>query len=142
GFIQGETRNLVAYALCRQIVLWGVGQRQLPETMFDNSFPDADHAQIDGVPQVTDAVAPVGRKPTVPTDEPEKNVRIKEKPHRPSKACRRSSGNGASKSSGTVNSPAHKPNGRRASAPVLTGFISTTGCPARTITSVSPASTR
>lgn len=61
--------------------------------------------------------------------------------NRPSKVCRRSSGNGASKSSGTVNSPAHKPNGRTVSSPVLTGFISTTGCPARTISSVSPAST-
>jgi hypothetical protein len=28
GFIQGETRNLVAYALCRQIVLWRVGPRE------------------------------------------------------------------------------------------------------------------
>jgi len=26
GFIQGETRHLMAYTLRRQIVLWGVGQ--------------------------------------------------------------------------------------------------------------------
>src|ERR671923_1509063 len=110
--------------------------------MFHECFPDGDHAQEGRVPCVTNTIAPLCSQPGVPTDEPEENVRIEEELHVPSKASRMSSGKGASKSSGTVNSPAHKPNGRNVLVLGMTGFISATGCPARTITTVSPASTR
>ena len=64
-------------------------------------------------------------------DEPQENVGIEQESHAPSNAFRMSSGTGASKSSGTVNSPAHKPKGRNCLAPAATGLISATGCPAR-----------
>src|SRR2546422_10909274 len=125
-------------ALGGQIVLWWRRERQLAQAIFHDRLPDGDYAQGERVLRVTNPVTPVHWQPDVPTDEPQENVGIEEEPHRPSKACRRSSGSGASKSSGTVNSPAHKPNGRSVLAPFVAGFISTTGCPARTMTTVSP----
>ncbi|QHV01375.1 hypothetical protein BWK47_15390 [Synechocystis sp. CACIAM 05] len=58
----------------------------------------------------------------------------------PSNALRISSGRGSSKSSGTVNSPAHKPNGRNCLLLVI-GLSSAIGLSNLTITIVSPAST-
>jgi len=49
------------------------------------------------------------RQTRIGTDKPEKDVRIEQELHLPSNSAKMSSGNGASKSSGTVNSPAHKP---------------------------------
>src|SRR5689334_13625974 len=82
----------------------------------------------------------------VAADEPEKHVGIEEQSHLPSNAARISSGRGASKSFGTVNSPAHNPKGRGdrpcPSSSDVTGFISITGRSARITSNVSPASTR
>ncbi|PLZ07942.1 hypothetical protein CBP21_20275 [Fischerella thermalis WC246] len=58
----------------------------------------------------------------------------------PSNAFRRSSGNGASKSSGTVNSPVHKPKGRSCLLLEI-GLSSAIALSACRITKVSPAST-
>ncbi|OLP15432.1 hypothetical protein BST81_26370 [Leptolyngbya sp. 'hensonii'] len=58
----------------------------------------------------------------------------------PSNALRRSSGKGASKSSGTINSPAHKPNGRNCLLLAI-GLSSAIGLSDLTMTRVSPAST-
>src|SRR6266436_5327843 len=110
--------------------------------MLHQGFPDADHAPANGILWVTHAVAPVRRQPRISADEPEEHVRIKEESHAPSNAFQRSSGRSASKSSGTTNSPAHNPHGRNVLAWVTTGLTSATGCPARIITNVSPASTR
>ena len=60
----------------------------------------------------------------------------------PSNALIISSGKDASKFSGTVNSPAHNPNGRNASGGTTTGLISAIGFPVRIMSNVSPASTR
>src|SRR3989304_235651 len=92
--------------------------------------------------RMANGITPLGSQPGVPADEPEKNVGVEEKFHFPSNALRMSSGKGASKSSGTVNSPAHNPNGRRVLTPVITGLTSATGFPAQTMSNVSPASTR
>jgi uncharacterized protein DUF4058 len=61
GFFQREARNLMAYALDGQIVLRRVWQRQLPEAMFDDRFPNANYAQKHRVSWVPNAVAPVRR---------------------------------------------------------------------------------
>ena len=47
---------------------------------------------------------------------------IEQESHAPSNVFRMSSGNGASKSSGTVNSPAHKPKGRNGFVPKATAL--------------------
>src|SRR5262249_29471905 len=110
--------------------------------MFDDRLPQGNHTEIDLVPHITNTVTPVRTQLGVSTDEPEKDVSIEEEPHVLSNAWRMSSGKGASKSSGTVNSPAHNPNGRMVLGCPTTGLTSAIGCPARTIITVSPASTR
>jgi hypothetical protein len=67
-----------------------------------------------------------------------KIMRIEQDPHRYSNVCRMSSGSGASKSSGTLNSPTHHPKERHTWAGVLTGLTSATGRPAQAMITGSP----
>jgi len=67
---------------------------------------------------------------------------VEEQPHRPSKSRRISPGSGASESSGTVNTPAQRPNGRGPGRRAGTGRSSATWRPPRITTKCSPASTR
>lgn len=74
---------------------------------------------------------------------PQKHMGVEQYFHRPSKSLKTSSVSGASKSSGTVNSPRQSPIGRFFTAPPpFTGPSSATGFPSRTTTKRSPAATR
>src|SRR5437867_8696807 len=116
GLIERQAGYLVPRTLSGEIALWGVWQRQFAKSMLNDCLPEGDYTQRDFIPRVTNAVSPACRQSCVPTDEPEENVRIEQEFHEPSNAFRRSSGRGASKSSGTLNSPAQSPNGRSVSA--------------------------
>jgi len=123
----------VSHAFGRQIALSRLRQWQFAEVVFNNRFPKRYHTQINIIARVTNDVLPPSRKSCISADELEKNMRIKQKFHFPSNAFTISSGKGASKSSGTVNSPAHKPNGRKDSVRDINGLTSATGFPVRII---------
>ena len=142
GFIKGQTGNQMPCTLGRKITLGRVRQRQFAQTMLYDDFPERSNAQIYLIARITHAVAPVRRQPRVPADEPEEHVCIEQESHWLSNVLKMLSGKGASKSSGTVNSPAHSPKGRNFPTPEAIDLTSATGYPARTIISVSPSSTR
>src|ERR671931_603277 len=110
--------------------------------MLHNGFPERDHTQIHVMVRVTNTVPQMLWQPSISADVPEEDVRVEQESHSPSNAFKMSSGNGASKPSGTVNSPAHNPKGRTVLACEMIGLTSATGFPAWTMTNVSPASTR
>src|SRR4051812_26538199 len=93
-----------------------VGRRsrewELAEVVLDDRFPDRSDAQVHLVGRVLAGNPESGRQLWVSGDVPEEYVSVEEQPHCPSKPRRISSGSGASKSSGTVNIPAQRPNGR------------------------------
>jgi len=76
GLIEGQAGNLVPFTLGREIVLWGLRQRQLAKVVSNNRFPEGRPTQIDIIPRVTNVFSPATSQPRVPTDEPKENVRI------------------------------------------------------------------
>src|SRR5262249_972174 len=97
------------FSLGRKIRLWQLWQRQLSQLVLYYRFPDRHRAQINCIVWVTDGFFDRSGQPTVTADKPEKDMSVEQKIHLPSNSCKIASGNGASKSSGTTNSPAHSP---------------------------------
>src|ERR1043165_7587218 len=114
--------------------------------MLDDRLPQRHDAQIRLVAGVADGIFHRCRQTVIATDVPKEDVSIEQQSHPPSNRLKISSGSGASKPSGTTNSPSHKPKGRGCSTPRSLisemGLISARGLSACVTTSVSPACTR
>src|SRR3954464_11824512 len=142
SFVDRQAGNSMCVPPLWEVVSGRSREWELAELVFDNSFPDRGDAQIYLVGFILAGLPKNGRELRISGDVPKEYVCIEQQPHRPSNSRKTSSGSGASKSSGTVNSPAHRPNWRGPVWVAGRGRNSATGWPPRITTKRSPASTR
>lgn len=138
-FVYDQRLESVLLALRHQPWIWSLRQRELAEAVLCSRLPKRGDAHIDCV-CVLDCGSNEGSDTSITGDVPQKDVSIEQQPHY-SKSRSTSSGSGSSKSSGTTNAPAAKPN-RRGRPIVSTGRISATGRSLAVTTKVSPSMTR
>lgn len=103
GFIQGERRDEMFFALLRDELCGRLRQGKFAETVFDGDFLERNGAQENLIVRVAYRGGKRGGQFGVARHEPEEFAGVQQDFHLPSNVCKTSSGNGALKSSGTVN---------------------------------------